>query len=299
MALSRIAALVAAAGLVVGACTASAATSAPSTGPSVPPTASPVASPSASGSSLILRVALEGGFISPGALRARLPTISAYADGTIITEGMTPAIYPGALVPTLVYRSVGPVGATGILDAATAAGLAGADASYGPGPVPDGAMTVITVIHDGHQTVSRFSSLAPQQIQPGGATTDPVLSATEQLLGRLMGTDLFGGTAGRSGTYVPAGFQVFATPGLPVVSDPSLAPRPVSWPLATPLASFGKADTVGADGARVGVVVGDDALTRRPILEAATQITPFTSGGSSWTLGVKPLLPDEVAALGG
>jgi hypothetical protein len=155
------------------------------------------------------------------------------------------------------------------------------------------------VIHDGHQTVSRFSSLAPQQIQPGGATTDPVPSATEQLLGRLMGADLFGGTAGPSGTYVPTGFQVFATPGQPDVTDPGLARSPVSWPLATPLASFGKADTLGADGARVGVVVGADALTLRPILEAATQITPFTSGGSSWTLAVKPLLPDEVAALGG
>ena len=299
MNLSRIVILVASAGLLAGACTASAATSVPSSAPSLPPTASPAPSPSASSAALILRVTQEGGFISPGALRARLPSVSAYADGTIITEGLAPAIYPGALVPALVYRSVGPAGATGILDAATTAGLTGADGSYGPGPVPDGPTTVITVIKDGHQTVSRFSSLAPTQIQPGGASTDPVPSAADQLLGRLMATDLFGGTAGASGTYVPAGFQVFATPGAPDVSDPSLVRSPVSWPLATPLASFGKADTLGGDGARVGVVIGADALTLRPVLEAATQITPFTSGGSSWTLTVKPLLPDEVAALGG
>ncbi|HEY5277813.1 MAG TPA: hypothetical protein VIK38_14990 [Coriobacteriia bacterium] len=56
---------------------------------------------------------------------------------------------------------------------------------------------------------------------------------------------------------------------------------PVCWPLATPLATFGKADSLGGDGARVGVVVGADAATVGPILTAASQITPFASGGKA------------------
>jgi len=51
--------------------------------------------------------------------------------------------------------------------------------------------------------------------------------------------------------------------------------------LATPLATFGKADSLGGDGARVGVVVGVDAATVGPIVTAASQISPFTSGGTA------------------
>jgi hypothetical protein len=56
---------------------------------------------------------------------------------------------------------------------------------------------------------------------------------------------------------------------------------------------------LGGDGARFGDVVGADAATLGPLLVSATQITPFTSGGKQWTIVVRPLLPDEVVALGG
>ncbi|HEY7937148.1 MAG TPA: hypothetical protein VID26_08460 [Candidatus Limnocylindrales bacterium] len=300
--------LVVATALLVGACSAAAPSSSPAGSPSAPPEASGSPVPEPTGSSeppagaagLIFRATLQGGFISPTALRTRLPLISVYSDGRIMSEGVIPAIYPGPLVAQIAVRSVGAAGAAGILKAASDAGLTGADGAYGPGPNPDAPSTVITVYHDGSQTVSTFSSLLPGQIQPGTAVTgDKVESAASLLLGRLMGTDTFGGTAGPNGTYVPLGFQVFAVPGAPAVSDPGVARPPVSWPLATPLATFGKADTLGGDGARVGIVSGADATKLGPILESATQITPFTSGGSQWTITVRPLLPDEVPATGG
>ena len=308
MASRQIVLLVAAAALLAGACSAAAPGGPPDGSPSTPPggSGSPLPVPStpsgspAAGAGLILRAALEGGFISPTAVRTRLPIISVYSDGRILSEGVTPAIYPGPLVPSIVFRSVGPAGAAGILKAAAAAGLTGADGTYGPGPVPDAPSTVITVYHDGGQTVSTFSSLAPRQIQPGSAiANDNAGTAAAQLLGRLMGTDTFGGTAGPDGTYMPAGFQVFAVPGTPAVSNPDLARPPLGWPLATPLASFGKADPLGGDGARVGIVSGADATTLGPVLESATQITPFASGGTQWTISARPLLPDEVPATGG
>jgi hypothetical protein len=303
MAPARILVFLAAAALAVGACSAAAATIPPSASPAGPsglPDQSAPPSQAPTGAGLILRATLEGGFIAPSAVRTRLPIVSVYADGRIMSQGLTPAIYPGPLVPSIVLRSVGSTGAAGILKAAADAGLTGADGSYGPAPAPDAAATVITVIHDGKQTVSRFSSLQPSQVQPGSGVTDErVLTATGQLLARLMSNDSFGGTAGPDGTYTPLGFQLFVTPGAPELSDPNLARPPVSWPLATPLASFGKVDTLGTNGARVGVVVGPDATTIGPILASATQITPFLSGGTQWTIVVKPLLPDEVAALGG
>ncbi len=301
---ARFVLVLAALALVAGACTA-ASGGAPSDGPSTGPSAAPAGSagpepsgssaPSNPGAGLILRATLQGGFLGPSALRNRLPIVSVYADGRILSQGMTPAIYPGPLVASIVFRTVGPDGANGILKAASDAGLTGSDGAYGPGPIPDGASTVITVYHDAGQTVSTFSTLTPRQIDlTSPLADDPVMTGAAQLLARLMSSDTFGGTAGASGTYAPLGFQVFAVPGAPVVSEPGLARPPVSWPLATPLASLGKADSLGGAGSRVGLISGADAQALGPILEAATQITPFTSGGTQWTITVRPLLPDEV-----
>lgn len=297
----RILIAIAAVAVVLSACTAAAVPSGsgqPSTGPSGGPSGGPL--PSLDSAALILRATMEGGFVGPGAIRTRLPIVSVFADGRIITEGAVPAIYPGPLVPPLIVRSVGPAGAAGILAAARAAGLTGADATYGPGPVPDAPTTVVTVAHDGGRTVSRFGSLASDSGQPAASGPDAqVVAATADLLGRLAGTDAFGGTGQPDQTYLPLGYQLFVSPGAPAQADPQLSRPPVSWPLATPLASFGKADPLGGDGARVGVVVGTDGATLRLILTSASQITPFISGGQQWTIAVKPLLPDEVAALGG
>ena len=287
--------------LVAGACTA-AAPAGSSPAATATPAALPSASttPSADPSALILRATQEGGFISPSALRTRMPIVSVFADGRIMSVGATPAIYPGPLLPSIVFRSVGPAGAAGILKAAEDAGLAHGDATYGPGPVPDGATTVITVVHDGSQTISRFGSLEVQPVSSGSGTPDDqVRAAAADLLTRLMGSDTFGGTAGAEGPYEPLGFQLFVSPGAPAPADADLGRPPLSWPLATPLASFGRSDELGGSGARVGVVVGAEAAALGPILASASEITPFTSGGQSWTIVVKPLLPDEVAAIGG
>ncbi len=289
--------------LVVAACTTGGAASAgvsivPSAGASASPT--PSSSPTTS-SDLVLRAAYEGGFIAPTARRSGLPIVSVYADGRIVTQGAVPAIYPGPLVPPLVYRSVGPDGAKAILKAAEDAGLTGEDAVYPGGPVADAPQTVITVVHEGGQTVSRFNALGIGP-SPDPSSSDPAVrteAAAMALLGRLTGTDTFGGTATDGGVLVPDGYRLFVTPGAPEASDPSLARSPVAWPLATPLAAFGQADPQGGAGARVGEVVGADAATLRPVLDAASQITPFSSGGTPWTIVVRPLLPDEAVAAGG
>ena len=300
----RIASYLATLVLALAACTGGSpggSSQAPSSGPAGTPG---TPAPSGGAASLVFRAAYEGGFIAPNSRRAQLPLVSVFADGRIMTGGMTPAIYPGALVPSVVFRSVGADGAAAILKSATDAGLAGSDATYPSAPIPDAPTTVITVVHDGSRTVSRFDALdaGPAQPSAGSGPAGRIRVAAAALLAGLMGTDSFGGTSAGAGTYQPLGFQLFITPGSPAEpapSDMSLARPPVAWPLATPLATFGQADSLGGDGARVGVVVGADSATLTPILNGATQITPFTSGGKQWTLVVRPLLPDEVAALGG
>ncbi len=303
---ARLAALLSAIVLIVAACTGAATPSSggsanPSPGGSPAPSNAASPPPSSSPDTLILRVANEGGFLAPNAARTQLPIVSVYADGRIITTGAVPAIYPGPLVPALVYRSVGPDGAAAILRTAVAAGLAGADTTYPPGPAPDAPMIVITVGHDGTRTISRFGFLdafpgqQPLDSDPAG----PVRAAASALVAKVTGTDTFGGTSGPSGTYQPLGYQLFVSPGAPQPTDPSLARPPVAWPLSTPLASFGQADLLGGAGARVGLVSGADAQTLAPILAGASQLTGFTSAGGVWTIAVRPLLPDEVTPQGG
>ena len=258
---------------------------------------------------LVLRVAYEGGFLQPSAQRVQIPFVSVYADGRIMSAGAVPAIFPGPLMTTVVVRSVGPDGAAAILKAAADAGLTGPDTTYpGNSPPIDMPSTVVTVVHDGQRTASTFGYLPPTPASPvvPGGSAGQVEAATSALLGRLASGDTFGGTVGPEGTYQPLGFQVFATPGDPSAAapgtsatGPSLARPPVDWPLATPLTSFGKPDPRGADGARVGLVTGADAVALGPILANASQLTGFRSGGQVWTLAARPLLPDEVAAAGG
>jgi hypothetical protein len=47
---------------------------------------------------------------------------------------------------------------------------------------------------------------------------------------------------------------------------------------------------------RVGVVAGADAVALAPILARANALTPFTSGGRTFSLLVRPLLPEEAPA---
>ncbi len=293
-------------GLIVGACTSAAAPSGsagPSSGPVASPGSSgPAGSPGAADpNALVLRVSYEGGLVAPDSRRTQVPAVSVYADGRIMTAGAVPAIYPGPLLTTLVYRSVGPDGAANILAAAEAAGLTGKDATYPSGPVEDLPSTVITVVHDGTKTVTTFGTLggpAGPSLAPGDSAGQ-VEAAAADLVGRLMGNDTFGGTVGPEGTYQPLGFQLFVTPGAPQSDTPGLARPPVPWPLATPLASFGRPDPTSTAGGRVGLVTGSDAATLGPILAGATQLTGFTSDGAEWTIAARPLLPDEVTSPGG
>ncbi len=293
----RVALLLVTSLLLVGACTGGpGGSSAPS--PSTPASGGPgTPAPSPSSAGLIFRAAYEGGFIAPSGSRARLPLVSVFGDGRIMTEGAVPAIYPGPLVAPIIVRSVGVAGALAILKAAEDAGLSGAGITDGGPPVADAPTTVITVVRDGVPTVSRFAALGIGPGQP--SASQQVRAAVEALLARLTGTDTFGGPTTPDGVYRPLGYKLFVTPGAPELTDPSLARPPVAWPLAGSLGAIGTADPLGGDGARVGAVVGADAATIGPILAAATHVTPFTSGGKEWTIVVRPLFPDEAAAVGG
>jgi hypothetical protein len=293
----RLAAAGALAAVVVGC---SGATSSGSLAPTAPPSASPppsatpsaTSSPAASAAGLLLKVTSEGGFINPAATLAVLPTVAVYTDGRILTQGPVDAIYPGPLLTPVAVRDVGRSGAAAILAAVKQAGL-DRPSSAGPGIPGDAGTDVFTAVVDGTNTTSRFAGAQPGR--PAASGDDERVAALA-LLDRLLDpSETWGAPAAADTVYVPVGYRIYVAPDAPQ-ADPQASQSPVAWPLATPLAEFGtpSAPDRGITGLRQGVALGADATTLRPILERATALTAFTSDGSSYTLYVRPLLPDEV-----
>jgi hypothetical protein len=246
-------------------------------------------------------VTTEGGFINPSANLNALPLVEVLSDGRILTAGAVDAIAPAPLLPTLVVRDTGAAGAAAILTAIRQAGLDKA-ATGGPGIPGDSGTDIFSVTIDGQTTDTRLAGGGggPGVGGPGGHlpgdSADPGRAAAFDLLSMLQDpTVAWGGGAVQPTPYAPAGYLVFVIPGAPQ-SDPATAQTPVAWPLSSPLAGFGApaANDRGIAGLRQGAVLGPDAATLGPILSKATVETAFTSGGSSFTLSVRPLLPDEL-----
>jgi hypothetical protein len=269
-----------------------------SPGPSAP-------SPSSGPAELLLKVTSEGGFINPVATLNALPLVEVFTDGRILRPGPVPAIAPGPLLPNVTVRSVGADGAAQIATAIHVAGL-DQEASAGPGVPGDSGTDVFAVTLDGKTTMTRVSGNGPGVGRPGGepgvggssGSAAPGGAAALALLDRLLDPSETWGTAGgQDSPYRPEGYRVFAAPGAPE-SDPALTQKPVAWPLSTDLGSFGTPATPdrGVAGLRQGAVVGADAKLLGPILERATQATGFMSDGGTWTLYVRPLLPDELGS---
>lgn len=74
--------------------------------------------------------------------------------------------------------------------------------------------------------------------------------------------------------------------------DPSVQPNRLEWPLGD-LSTLG--EEVPQGGFRRVVVSGQDLEALRPLLEQATEIVLWKSGGSEYRLMFRPLLPDESA----
>jgi len=67
----------------------------------------------------------------------------------------------------------------------------------------------------------------------------------------------------------------------------------VAWPLKAPLATFGEPLSPDITDTRCGVVEGADAATLTPLFEKANAETHWSSGGKTYYLRVRPLLPGE------
>jgi hypothetical protein len=254
-------------------------------------------------------VSQAGGFIAPSAELGVLPSVSVYADGSIVLPGPAQAVDPAPALPSIVIERVSAAGLRTILDSARATGLADPTASFDGGPAPDAGVTLITIDIDGLPRRVRVSSLG--DATRDGALDPKVAAARVRLraflasfddLRKLVGPDLLG----TAQPYRATALRLIVNPADPSGGNGASA---IAWPLGTPLAAFGAevaatATVSGAAGlngggaARCGTVSGADLATLLSRAGSATVLTPWTSEGQAYGITFRPLLPDETGCPG-
>ena len=242
---------------------------------------------------LLLRVAEEGGFISPLVIAQREPQFSLFGDGTVVTVGASPAIYPGAALPPLISQTLNAEAIQAVLRAALDAGLGVPHSSGGMVGVSDASTTVFTFNANGVTTTVKIYALgAGGSSKPAGMSdADYQLRVKlQELVSKLQTLEMWlpKGSISAGKPFVGQTSAVFVSPYRP---DAQLTEPSIAWPLSTPLASFG---SPGPAGASCGVVSGQDwTATLLPLAQKANGLTPWTSGGQRYGLSFRPLLADQ------
>ncbi|WIM93652.1 hypothetical protein ACTOB_005637 [Actinoplanes oblitus] len=259
-------------------------------------TADPITESAPTGDPTVLvRIGQEGGFVPTSYRFGRLPDVTVYADGRVISNGPVPAIAPGPALPNLQLRRITPEQASKWAADAIAAGVRnGADlGSPGVADVPD---TVITATSGGQTATVRVTAL--HQAQPN----DPNLTAAQQaarkkLAGYVDDLNAFTTESGSPGpdAYVPASLAALAQEY--VAADDGLTQKPQDWPGP----ALPGAELAPSTGLHCVSVDGADKDRLWAAAGKANMRTPWVSGGKQWQVTFRPLLPDETggcAALG-
>ena len=234
---------------------------------------------------LVLRVEQTGGFVTPSVVAARLPTVSIYADGRVISEGPVAAIYPGPALPNLQEQHIDRGAVQDLVDRALAAGVA-ETADLGSPPVADATSTRFTLVTATDTYVREVYALWET---PGGSTglTDEQQAARARL-SDFLSTVTDPPTSQDSAPYVPTAVAAVASPWV----DPQdgLTPPELPWPgPALPGEPTGGPADVGCVTA-----TGDQAQELLAAAASANAATPWvTPDGTRWSVLFRPLLPDE------
>jgi hypothetical protein len=234
---------------------------------------------------LALRAEYTGGFLSPSVLRGRLPIVSVYADGQVITEGPVDAVYPGPALPNVQVTTIDENAVQDLVDRALAAGVADT-ADLGTPPVADAASVRFTVVTATETYVREVYALT--ETPEGGAGGISAGQAAARAKLRDLLTTLTDAGDGKSRAYVPDAVAAVAAPW----TDPGdgLAPPEVAWP--GPALPGEPAD--GPLDAGCVTATGDQAQALLAAADSANAATPWvTADGTRWSVLFRPLLPDE------
>jgi hypothetical protein len=243
---------------------------------------------------LLVRVALEGGFVPVEWTYTNIPTFSLYGDGTLVSPGAQIELYPGPALPAISSRTVDEAGIQAILRGALDAtdGIPTDLGDMGSMNVADAATTVITVRADGVERTIEAYALAEVPERPDGMSRE-VFEARQRLsalVGKLGALDqwLPAGSLGDENAYRGEAARLLVGEYRKV---DDLAQEPVAWPIGGTLSRFGEPTQPASY--RCGTVSGSDWAAVRDQASRANQLTPWTDAGDRFSILFRPLLPDE------
>jgi hypothetical protein len=240
---------------------------------------------------VVLRVEYVGGFVPYESLVTRLPIISVYGDGRVITEGPVIAIYPSPALPNVLVRTISMAGVDALVTRALAHGV-GRETDLGQPPVADAPSTRFTVLTDAGPQVTEVNALGFGD-EDYGLTADQrsarraLRELAEDLadLPKTLGPDASKEQEPYQPKAVAAVSREWTDPGS---TDIPAQPERV-WPGPTL-----PGDPVGnLPGLSCVTVTGADVATVLDAASTANVLTPWTSGGHRWIVGFRPLLPEE------
>jgi predicted small lipoprotein YifL len=254
-------------------------------GAATPPTSTSAAAEQAATEGLVLRVEVTGGFVSPSATAGRLPLVSIYADGRVISEGPTIDIYPAPALPNLQERHIDPSEVQHLVDSALAAGVADTS-DLGSPPIADATTTRITLVTAENTYVREAYALTEGASETTGLTEAQRAARAE--LSDLVDT-LTGPTADSGDTVAYAPTAMAALASAWVDPQDGLTQPEVPWPgPALPGEPLGMPDLTCV------TVTGDQQQALVSAAGTANAATPWvTPDGTRWTVTLRPLLPDE------
>jgi hypothetical protein len=246
---------------------------------------------------VVIKVLTGGGFVPIEYQYTVLPEVVVYGDGRIVVTGPMTMEYPSKALPNLQTTVVSEEVIQAMLAAAKEAGLFQTGLDYGQPGVADVGTTTITINADGKSYTSSVYALG---FEDGGNLTmqqQQARAAVQDVRGKFADPTNWGVAQPVWESFDFTAVRVYSRAVDPALGTAStdIQPNHLPWPLAD-LATSGK-QVENAQGLREVVVSGEELATIKPLLQQATQITLWKSGTVEYNLFMRPLLPDEAAAL--
>ncbi|MCP2323734.1 hypothetical protein HDA40_002241 [Hamadaea flava] len=239
----------------------------------------------------VVQVSYVGGFVSPDMLVTRLPLISVYGDGRVVTEGPVIAIYPGPALPNVQVQQISVADVDKLVKLGVDAGV-GASTDYGQPGVTDAPDTKFAVLTTSGLKTSQVYALGEAN---GSGLTDAQVQARAKLKAYLAQLTDLPKTLGQDAVSASKPYEA---KGLAAVSrtwnadSSGVGQQPeIAWPgPALP----GEPVRTGFELGCV-TVTGDQLTATLDAAKKANTATPWTSGGKRWSVTFRPLLPDEAS----
>jgi hypothetical protein len=258
------------------------------------------------GDEAILVVDSAGGFVPVEFMATRLPAFVLLGDGRVIMQGAQTLEFPGPALPALIERTLTEDGIQQLLQTVEDTNLFTADLELNGAQsvVADAPNTIFILDAGGQQvTVSVYGlgTLLPDMEPPPGMPSGEIQAhrVLSQLNDGLMTIDTWlpadAWEAEGWQPYEPEAFRLYVHDVTGQPTDGGDLPEQVrEWPTDDDPADFGEVEEFFGDGTRCGVVEGELGATWLTELNAANQMTLWTTDGDDrFRVTARPVLPHE------